>query len=132
VVGVVLLVVLAGGEEGSSSGGAANTGASATTDRTLVVAMPSTPESADPEFGATTQSWQLPINVYEFMTAYRFQPNDDGIGEPQFDEDLEPRLAESWTVSPDGREITFNPGASLRISPGRSTVRTSMPWQSLM
>src|SRR5260370_38021137 len=73
----------------------------------LIVAVAATPVSLDPEFGASLESWELPVFIYEYLVSYRFQKEADGVGVPEFDSPFEPRLAEKWEVSADGKTITF-------------------------
>src|ERR1700716_2864102 len=83
-----------------------STPAAAAPNDQLVVAVAATPVSLDPEFGASLESWELPVFIYEYLVSYRFEKGADGVGLPQFDGPLEPRLAEKYEVSADGKKIT--------------------------
>src|SRR5690348_5442662 len=84
-----------GGLAGSSFFSAAAT--AAPTDQ-LIVAVSATPVSLDAEYGASLESWELPVFIYEYLFCYYFKEDADGVGQPQFEPPYEPRLAESVDV----------------------------------
>src|SRR5690242_15709008 len=50
----------------------------------LIVAVSGTPVSLDPEYGASLESWELPVFIYEYLVAYKFTKGPDGVGLPDF------------------------------------------------
>jgi len=98
------------------------------TAQQLIVAVSATPVSLDPEFGASLESWELPIFLYEYLTSYAYKKNDQGVGEPQFDASLEPRLAEKWDVSPDGKTMTFHLRKGVKSEYGNEFTAEDVHW----
>ena len=94
----------------------------------LIVAVAATPVSLDPEFGASLESWELPVFIYEYLVSYRFQKGADGVGLPQFDGPLEPRLAEKWEVSPDGKKLTFHLRKGVKSEYGNEFTAEDVKW----
>src|SRR5579872_77990 len=74
-------------------GGLFSTAVAASADQ-LIVAVSATPVSLDPEFGASLESWELPVFIYEYLFCYNFIKDASGVGQPQFEPPYEPRLAE--------------------------------------
>jgi len=94
----------------------------------LIVAVSATPVSLDPEFGASLESWELPIFMYEFLTSYRFQKGSEGVGIPQFAAPLEPRLAEKWETSGNGKKITFFLRKGVKREYGHEFTAEDVKW----
>lgn len=94
----------------------------------LIVAVSATPVSLDPEFGASLESWELPVFIYEYLVSYRFQKGAGGVGVPEFDGPLEPRLAEKWEVSADGKRITFFLRNGVRSEYGNEFTAEDVKW----
>jgi peptide/nickel transport system substrate-binding protein len=101
--------------------------AAATGDQ-LIVAVSATPVSLDPEFGASLESWELPVFIYEYLASYRFAKNADDIGSPDFNGALEPRLAEKWDISSDGTKITFYLRKGVKSEYGNEFTATDVKW----
>src|SRR6516164_2925476 len=102
-------VALAGGLAAGGlalPGGLSLPAAAASADQ-LIVAVSATPVSLDPEFGASLESWELPVFIYEYLLCYNFKRDADGIGQPQFEPPYEPRLAERVESSNGGKTLTF-------------------------
>jgi ABC-type transport system substrate-binding protein len=79
-------------------------------DHTMVIAMVTTPRGFDPDIWVPGQI-ESAVNVYEGLTRFATRPGPNG--RPEVDPArVEPHLAESWTVSEDGKEYLF------RIRPG--------------
>src|SRR5579885_2470054 len=102
-------VALAGG---LAAGGLALPGglsfpAAAASGDQLIVAVSATPVSLDPEFGASLESWELPVFIYEYLFWDKFENDADGVGQPQFEPPYEPRLAERVESSNGGKTLTF-------------------------
>ena len=100
-----------------------STPAAAAAGNQLIVAVSATPVSLDPEYGASLESWELPVFIYEYLFCYYFKKGADGVGLPQFEPPYEPRLAESVETSADGK--TADVLAFARAS--RANTGTSSP-----
>jgi peptide/nickel transport system substrate-binding protein len=94
----------------------------------LIVAVAATPVSLDPEFGASLESWELPVFMYEYLASYRFQKGPEGVGIPQFAAPLEPRLAERWETSGDGKKITFHLRKGVNSQYGNGFTAEDVKW----
>jgi peptide/nickel transport system substrate-binding protein len=105
-----------------------STPAAAAPNDQLVVAVAATPVSLDPEFGASLESWELPVFIYEYLVSYRFEKGADGVGLPQFDGPLEPRLAEKYEVSADGKKITFYLRKGVKSEHGNEFTAEDVKW----
>jgi len=85
-------------------------GPAAAQDNTMVLAMVTTPRGFDPDIWVPGQI-ESAVNVYEGLTRFAMRAGPDGrqVVDPAR---IEPHLAESWTVSEDGKDYVF------RIRPG--------------
>lgn len=104
------------------------TSASAAPGDQLIVAVAATPVSLDPEFGASLESWELPVFIYEYLASYKFTKGPDGVGVPDFNAEPEPRLAEKWTVAPDGKKITFFLRKGIKSEYGNEFTAQDVKW----
>lgn len=95
---------------------------------TLIVAVSATPVSLDPEYGASLESWELPVFLYEYLFCYYFKKGTDGVGMPQFEPPYEPRLAEAVDVSPNGRTLTFHLRKGVTSEYGNEFTATDVKW----
>ncbi len=77
------------------------------TDSTELVAASREPRTLDPHIGADAGSWRVVANVYEALVAFKRGTLD-----------LEPALAEKWSVSPDGRTFTFTLRRNVKFHDG--------------
>jgi peptide/nickel transport system substrate-binding protein len=94
----------------------------------LIVAVSATPVSLDPEFGASLESWELPVFIYEYLASYRFTKGADGVGVPDFNGSPEPRLAERWEVSADGKKFTFFLRKGVKSQYGNEFTAADVKW----
>jgi peptide/nickel transport system substrate-binding protein len=94
----------------------------------LIVAVSGTPVSLDPEYGASLESWELPVFIYEYLVSYKFTKGPDGVGLPDFNAEPEPRLAEKWTVAPDGKKITFFLRKGVKSQYGNEFTSQDVKW----
>ncbi|MEQ8966412.1 MAG: ABC transporter substrate-binding protein [Azospirillaceae bacterium] len=78
-------------------GVAAAPAAAQTPENVLVVGQIAEPKSLDPHATTTVNDFRIVMNIYDGLVRYR-----DGTLE------VEPALAESWEVSEDGTEYTFD------------------------
>ena len=75
-------------------------------DRPLIIAVPTDPEGLDPDGGAEKMTFTVNRHLSSFLTRFKVNPEGDGLF--RFDRTtVEPYLAESFTVSDDGKTITF-------------------------
>jgi peptide/nickel transport system substrate-binding protein len=94
----------------------------------LIVAVSATPVSLDPEFGASLESWELPVFIYEYLFCYYFKKGADGVGTPQFEPPYEPRLAEKVDVSDDGKKLTFHLRKGVKSEYGNEFTAEDIKW----
>ena len=108
---------------------------------TLVIAAASAPGGFDGD-SLRPATREVAMQVYEGLTAYRRVPGENG--QLRIDpEQVVPHLAESWTISPDGKQYDFNPAPGReeplwkradgpRMSPGagRNPCRRRAPARS--
>jgi peptide/nickel transport system substrate-binding protein len=94
----------------------------------LVVAVSATPVSLDPEYGASLESWELPVFIYEYLLCYYFKKGADGVGLPQFEPPYEPRLAEKVDVSSDGKTLTFHLRKGVKSEYGNEFTAADVKW----
>lgn len=73
---------------------------------TLVWARDGDSDSLDPQRTTTTLSWEVFAQIYDSLLAF------DPTGKPV------PNLAKSWTVSPDGKEVTFKLNDGIKCHDG--------------
>jgi peptide/nickel transport system substrate-binding protein len=123
-------VALAGG---LAAGGLALPGglslpAAAASGDQLIVAVSATPVSLDPEFGASLESWELPVFIYEYLLCYNFKKGADGVGQPQFEPPYEPRLAERVESSNGGRTLTFHLRKGVKSEFGNEFTSADVKW----
>lgn len=125
-IGLIGGLAVAGGIVGASPLGSVP--AAAATGDQLIVAVSATPVSLDPEFGASLESWELPVFIYEYLVSYRFEKGATGVGLPQFDAPFEPRLAERWEVSTDGKKITYFLRKGIKSEYGNEFTAEDVKW----
>ena len=95
---------------------------------TLIVAVSATPVSLDPEYGASLESWELPVFIYEYLLCYYFKKGADGVGMPQFEPPYQPRLAEKVEVSADGKRLTFRLRKGIKSEYGNEFTAADVKW----
>ncbi len=72
----------------------------------LVMALPVDPDGLDPQRTAAASTFQITSNIYETLITVDVNGN------------IIPSLADSWTVSDDGKEITFTLRGGAKFSDG--------------
>jgi peptide/nickel transport system substrate-binding protein len=102
--------------------------AAAASGEQLIVAVSATPVSLDPEFGASLESWELPVFVYEYLLCYNFKKDAEGVGQPQFEPPYEPRLAERVESSNGGKTLTFHLRKGVRSEFGNEFTASDVKW----
>jgi peptide/nickel transport system substrate-binding protein len=95
-------------------------------DRTMVMAMTTTPRGFDPDIWVPGQI-ESSVNVYEGLTRFATRRGADGRIEVDPGR-VEPHLAESWTVSPDGREYLFRIRPGMRSPFGNELTSADVVW----
>ena len=105
-----------------------STPAAAAAGNQLIVAVSATPVSLDPEYGASLESWELPVFIYEYLFCYYFKKGADGVGLPQFEPPYEPRLAESVETSADGKTLTFRLRKGVKSEYGNEFTAEDVKW----
>lgn len=94
----------------------------------LIVAVSATPVSLDAEYGASLESWELPVLVYEYLFCYKFEKGPQGVGMPHFEPPYEPRLAESVDVSNEGKTLTFHLRKGVKSEYGNEFTAEDVKW----
>ena len=106
-------VALAGGL--AAAGGLALPGvlslpAAAASGDQLIVAVSATPVSLDPEFGASLESWELPVFIYEYLLCYHFKKDAEGRRDRRSSSRHTSRASQSeWSFRTDGKNADFSP-----------------------
>ncbi|MDA8228164.1 MAG: ABC transporter substrate-binding protein [Desulfitobacterium hafniense] len=101
-----LVLVGCGSSTGGSTGSTGSSGAPNPND-TLIYAQGSEPRGLDPALVDDGESAKVMSNIYEGLLKY----NKDSTK-------VEPSLAKSWTVSPDGLTYTFNLQQGVKFQDG--------------
>lgn len=95
---------------------------------TAVVVMGGTINSLDiHRSGTNRDSYQIAINCYDRLVTFGNKTMPDGSMSYDYDK-LEPELAESWTVSEDGRVITFKLRKEATFWDGKPVTAADVKW----
>lgn len=126
---VVGLLILAAVLSVSTTSPGPGVQAAAPAPSQLVIAVPNTPVTLDPEFGggASPASWEAMVATYDPLVFYAKKA---AAGE-QFALDfqqIEGRLAESWTVSDDRLTYTFRLRRGVRSPFGNELTADDVKW----
>ena len=62
------------------------------------------------------------------LVSYRFEKGATGVGLPQFEAPFEPRLAERWEVSTDGKKITYFLPKGIKSEYGNEFTAEDVKW----
>jgi len=81
--------------------------ADAQAPKTLVVALQGDPTGLDPQTNLDNESWYIESSIYDSLVSYKL-----GSTVPA------PGLAESWTISPDGKTYTFKLRSGVTFQDG--------------
>jgi ABC-type transport system substrate-binding protein len=95
-------------------------------ERTMVIGMTGTPRGLDPDVWLPGMIEAI-ANVYEGLTRYAVRANASGKLEAVGDE-AQPHFAESWTVSPDGKEFVFKLKPGVRSPYGNELTSDDILW----
>lgn len=93
----------------------------------LIVAGPHTPESLDQEYPPTEASHEARRNIYERLLAYAPMTDKDGIKVEDFSK-IVGDLAESYTLSPDMKSITFHLRPGVKSADGNVLNADDLMW----
>lgn len=95
---------------------------------TLVVLIGNTINSLDIHRPGTNRpSYQVAVNVYDRLVTFGRKKLADGSLAYDYDK-VEPELAESWTFSPDRRQITFKIKANATFWDGTPVTAEDVKW----
>lgn len=95
---------------------------------TLVVAYGQTINSLDlHRTGTNRASYQIAVNCYDRLVTFGSQKLADGSLAYDYSK-IEPELAESWTVSPDGLKITFKLKPNAIFQDGSKVTAADAKW----
>jgi peptide/nickel transport system substrate-binding protein len=93
---------------------------------TIVTAMETTPRGFDPDIWVPGQI-ESAVNLYEGLV--RFAMRDGANGRREIDPGrVEPHFAESWTVSPDGKDYVFKIRPGVRSPFGNALSAADVAW----
>lgn len=101
-------------------------GPAAAQDNTMVLAMVTTPRGFDPDIWVPGQI-ESAVNVYEGLTRFGMRAGPDGRQEVD-PARIEPHLAESWTVSEDGKDYVFRIRPGMRSPFGNELTSADVVW----
>jgi peptide/nickel transport system substrate-binding protein len=92
------------------SGNKQKSGGPAIDKKTLVVAAPDVPSTVDPDFDVQDQT--AVANAHATLVEYKWVTSGNGYSTITSNYDVQPLLADSWSVSPDGKKyhFTLKPG----------------------
>ena len=95
-------------------------------EQTMVMAMIATPKGFDPDIWVPGQI-EAAVNLYEGLTRYGVRPGAKGM--PEVDPGkIEPHMAESWTVSKDGKTYTFKLRRGIKSPFGNEFTADDVVW----
>jgi len=93
---------------------------------TLIIAAVATPESLDGDINLQSTQNTV-VQVYEGIT--RYGRKKDASGKESLDSSvIEGHLAESWTVSPDGKVVTFKLRKGIKSPAGNEMTANDWVW----
>ena len=93
---------------------------------TLVIAAASAPGGFDGD-SLRPATREVAMQVYEGLTAYRRVPGENG--QLRIDpEQVVPHLAESWTISPDGKQYDFTLRQGVKSPYGNELTAEDVAW----
>ena len=95
-------------------------------EQTLVMAMSATPKGFDPDIWVPGQI-EATVNLYEGLTRYGTRIGANGKREVN-PAKIEPHLAESWTVSKDGKSYVFKLKRGVKSPFGTELTAEDIVW----
>jgi len=95
---------------------------------TLIVAAITTPASIDQDLDTSAQSHEIRMNTMDRLMAYGLKPSPEpGVQEEDFTK-IVPRLAKSWELSADSRQITFQIRDGVKSPWGNTLSADDVKW----
>ncbi|MDR1754980.1 MAG: ABC transporter substrate-binding protein [Eubacterium sp.] len=94
---------------------------------TLVIAAKTTPQGIDTSYHNALESMQAFRNVMDTLVAFKVQQNANGEWTQDFST-VEPRLAESWSLSEDGRVMTYKLKQGVISHHGNELTADDVKW----
>ncbi len=95
-------------------------------EQTMVMAMIATPKGFDPDIWVPGQI-EAAVNLHEGLTRYGVRTGANGKSEID-PAKIEPHLAESWTVSPDGKTYVFKLRRGVKSPFGNELSAADVVW----
>jgi peptide/nickel transport system substrate-binding protein len=122
-----LLAACGGGDDSSSSSGSSPTGSKGKSIETINFPFLADMQVPDPDIMYEGEGVQLMLSVYENLV--RYVPVGSGVPlkYETVDKRIEPWLAESWEISPDGLTYTFHLKANVKFHDG--TTMDAESWR---
>ncbi len=97
-------------------------------DGTLVVVTGNGPNSMDIQRKGTNRpSYQIAVNLYDRLVGYSTKKLENGTLMYDYTS-LEPEAAESWTIAPDGKSITFKMRKDATFWDGTPITAQDVKW----
>ena len=97
-------------------------------DDTIVVVLANGPNSMDiHRKGTNRPSYAIAVNLYDRLVGYGSKTLANGTTMYDF-ETIEPELAESWTLAPDGMSVTFKLRADATFHDGSPVTAEDVKW----
>ena len=99
-------------------------------DHTLVWTVPSVPPGLDIYFYSTLQTMECIRNIYDSALTYPWKKDmESGFVVPDFNKPLEGMLAESYTLSDDGKTLTIKLREGVMSHYGNELVADDFIWE---
>ena len=92
----------------------------------MVMAMIATPKGFDPDIWVPGQI-EAAVNLHEGLTRYGVRTGANGTSEID-PAKIEPHLADSWTVSPDGKTCVFKLRRGVKSPFGNELTAAAVVW----
>ncbi|MEP4380078.1 MAG: ABC transporter substrate-binding protein [Alphaproteobacteria bacterium] len=97
-------------------------------DDTIVVVLANGPNSMDiHRKGTNRPSYAIAVNLYDRLVGYGSKTLANGTTMYDF-ETIEPELAESWTLAPDGMSVTFKLRPDATFHDGSPVTAEDVKW----
>lgn len=97
-------------------------------DDTIVVVLANGPNSMDiHRKGTNRPSYAIAVNLYDRLVGYGSKTLANGTAMYDF-ETIEPELAESWTLAPDGMSVTFKLRSDATFHDGSPVTADDVKW----
>jgi peptide/nickel transport system substrate-binding protein len=87
-----------------------------------------TPTTLDPEFSSSPQDREVDVSTYDRFTRFKLTQDRQGNLVADLRAPVEPLLAESWTVSSDGRRYTIKLREGVRSFFGNELTAEDVKW----